>query len=164
MTLKSILVSRVLRAALVAACLAAPLCAPTNAQAQRMRRPGMMRGMLSAAEIITISRRAERNSNELRRVFEARKDKGAIGGVSAEIAENRIQKLDETMEHLRRAAETTKNVSSLRNEVSDALNAASQVQPVLARHPDYRTKIANRWRTLKRDLNRLAGSYRLGRV
>lgn len=135
--------------------------APALAQAGPNRAVWRFQGGLSSERIIAIVKRVERQSNDLRRNFERSMRRGRVNGVRAGEAKTRLQRMDERIEKLRRAAVTTVTVTSLRNELSDALEAARALQAELATERNLRLAVGNRWRAIRIDLNRLAALYRL---
>jgi hypothetical protein len=103
--------------------------------------------------------RSERMSNSLRETFERQMNRGGMQNLrGAMIAKDRIQRMDEGLEHLR-ASVGYFGQADLQESVIDVLSRAQEVSDSFYRYPNLRLIVRDDWEDLQFELSELARYY-----
>jgi hypothetical protein len=136
----------------------AALVAPALAQ-------GRARGRnYSKADVERIIKRVEDNSDDFKKLIDREMDRSAIDKTRLEdnIWEQ-TKDLENALDRLRRKFDRSDTWLETREEVSDVLKEARDINQLLNR-VRITGKVQAAWATLRYDLNTLAGVYNLGRL
>jgi hypothetical protein len=126
---------------------------------------GVDRGVVyTKADVERIIKRVETQSDGFRTAVDRRLDNSRLDGSEREDVINaQVRQLETRLDVLRAKFDRSDRWGETRAEVRDVLAAARDVQIAMYRGPFGRT-LMGEWRSLKADLNRLAGIYNLPKL
>ena len=131
-----------------------------SAQAQRRARGRNY----SKGDVDAIIKRVENRSDQFQRAIDPARDRSRRDGSRREDQVNELAKrLENTLDDLRREFDRRENYYDTRDEVSRALQIASNINRTM-RNRRLGRNAESAWHALRYDLNTLAGVYNLPRV
>ncbi|AIE84152.1 hypothetical protein [Fimbriimonas ginsengisoli] len=152
------------RTALAVVVVAGAVAAPISANAQFRGGWWNEHRRVVAWHVRDLVDRTERESNSLRATFERDFDRYDLDRYNrADRAKDRIQRLDESLERLRRIADD-RTPRAGREEMREVLSRARVVDEIFERNHGIHRLVRGQWARLRRDLNELARLYDLGSV
>lgn len=115
-------------------------------------------------DVSEIIRRVEEDSNRFRQDLDRDLDRSRLDGSKREDRINdEVRRFEDSLDRLRREFDRNDSWWESRNNVQVALDSARPVATRL-RNNSFSSNVQNQWRTLRRDLNKLAFAYNLPQV
>ncbi len=132
------------------------LIMPSAANAQ-----GRYTGKYSKRDVSSIINKLERSSNDFAREFDRQLDQSSLNGTNEEDRLNDIVRdYEDALDDLRREFDRNDSWWESRNEVQSVMREARDVNQMM-NNLVFARKLESRWKTMRKDLNKLADTYDL---